>query len=675
MPCWNIRRCRKANSKKSNSSSNCAGWKTAGRSASPRWPTMRSAWTSLKTSRGWKNSSKSETAQRGLRRAQYRNINPSSRLPRQRTSDHTDAVGIRAGLRADQKHGIRIHGVGRKVERPRRWEVGCHRERVWTGAWRGDGERSFELNIEELRPRSELVEIHDAAGVIPGGRSQLHLPDKVLLIAAYAGPDEREVARKRSGRDRAGGLRQKRSVACDAAVRLLKNCLRWRNQIENEGKSSGVGVRPCCGTAAQPIGIDSISPGDCAALRRKERKASIVVLIEKYLGNFSGAICGEAPGCGNGPRRTAASDQKCKAAVQRSVTERHILLCKRFPGKRVGKIGAEQFQASAIDDIECKIVPGNVRRAAAKVSAVAICIYLIERARWKKLLVGGRTRFIGVKQASISINAARAICRKTSDDRFGIQPDVDAREIKDVTSRNRWIGESRRVLSLERTSGRRVHVGLRNDPLCRGSECDAVISRPRAVLQGKLAAAIGTYEVRAVGELQGENPRAHVDILKTTRYMTIAVSSETPGSREEAGKTGVKATEFRARHRESVLALQACVGKVPHWRRWRRSDHCGSTVASCRNRSKQDCSEQGEALGGGVHRGPAWMASWERWAGDSARAPARESGAPFAVRSARDCPPFWITRTRKTLPCRVAELAPTTLTESPFAREKWLASR
>src|SRR6266436_3506767 len=164
----------------------------------------------------------------------------TSRLSRNRTRE--DAVAIHA----DQKNGVRIHCIGCELEcRRGRRERGCQHQGVWAAAWRSDVERAAELNIEELFPRSELVEIHDAAGVIPGGRSQLHLPDKVLLIAAYAGPDEREVARKRSGRDRAGGLRQKRSVACDAAVRLLKNCLRWRNQIENEGKSSGVGVRPC----------------------------------------------------------------------------------------------------------------------------------------------------------------------------------------------------------------------------------------------------------------------------------------------------------------------------------------------------------------------------------------------------------------------------------------------
>src|SRR6266404_9596271 len=155
---------------------------------------MRSAWTSPKTSCEWKNCYRNKSARRQLAGRTIAARLIPSRLSRNRTRE--DAVGIHT----DQKNGVRVHCVGREVERPRRRKVRCHREGVWTGAWPNDQERPADLNIEELRPRSELVEIHDAAGVIPGGRSQLHLPDKVLLIAAYAGPDEREVARKRSGR-------------------------------------------------------------------------------------------------------------------------------------------------------------------------------------------------------------------------------------------------------------------------------------------------------------------------------------------------------------------------------------------------------------------------------------------------------------------------------------------
>src|SRR6266436_1022206 len=168
----------------------------------------------------------------------------TSRLSRNRTRE--DAVAIHA----DQKNGVRIHCIGCELEcRRGRRERGCQHQGVWAAAWRSDVERAAELNIEELFPRSELVEIHDAAGVIPGGRSQLHLPDKVFLIAAYPAPNESKVPSQGGRGDRAGCLRQNCAVACDAAVRLLKNSLRWRNQIKNEGKSSGLGVRPCCGTA------------------------------------------------------------------------------------------------------------------------------------------------------------------------------------------------------------------------------------------------------------------------------------------------------------------------------------------------------------------------------------------------------------------------------------------
>src|ERR1700756_3316150 len=53
--CWNIPLCRKANSSASNNSSNCAGWKTAGRFAWPKWSTTRSAWTCRKTWRASRN--------------------------------------------------------------------------------------------------------------------------------------------------------------------------------------------------------------------------------------------------------------------------------------------------------------------------------------------------------------------------------------------------------------------------------------------------------------------------------------------------------------------------------------------------------------------------------------------------------------------------------------------
>src|SRR5260370_12967382 len=140
----------------------------------------------------------------------------SSRLPRDRTRD--DAVGIHT----DQKNGIRIHGIGSEVKRSGRRECSCQRQGVWAGAWRSDGERAAELNIEELLPRSEFVEIHDAAGVIPGGGGQLQLADEVLLVAAHSAPDEGKFSRQPGRRDGAGRLCKECSVAGDLGVRLLE---------------------------------------------------------------------------------------------------------------------------------------------------------------------------------------------------------------------------------------------------------------------------------------------------------------------------------------------------------------------------------------------------------------------------------------------------------------------
>src|SRR6267378_3990341 len=141
--------------------------------------------------RAWKNIYGNESARPPLAGQVIADRPNSSGLSRNRTRE--DAIVIHT----HQQNGVRIHGIGSEIERRGRRERGCQRQGVWTGAWRGDGERAAELNIEELLPRSELVEIHDAAGVVPGSRGQLHLPDKVLLIAAYPAPNESKVPSQR----------------------------------------------------------------------------------------------------------------------------------------------------------------------------------------------------------------------------------------------------------------------------------------------------------------------------------------------------------------------------------------------------------------------------------------------------------------------------------------------
>src|SRR5260370_590828 len=112
----------------------------------------------------------------------------SSRLSRHRTREDTLVI------HTDQKNGVRVHGIGSEVESRGRRKRGCQRQGVWTSAWRSDGERAAELNIEELLPRSELVEIHDTAGVVSGCRGQLQLADEVLLVGAHSGPDKGKVS-------------------------------------------------------------------------------------------------------------------------------------------------------------------------------------------------------------------------------------------------------------------------------------------------------------------------------------------------------------------------------------------------------------------------------------------------------------------------------------------------
>ena len=62
------------------------------------------------------------------------------------------------------------------------------------------------MNIEELLPCSELIEIHDAAGIVSGGGSQVQLADEVRLIGVHSAPNEGEVTSKCGGRDGARRL-------------------------------------------------------------------------------------------------------------------------------------------------------------------------------------------------------------------------------------------------------------------------------------------------------------------------------------------------------------------------------------------------------------------------------------------------------------------------------------
>src|SRR6267378_3454742 len=586
-----------------------------------------------KTLRGWKSCYRNNPPGQMWPGGPLRLVSNSSRLSGNRTLNDAGAI------HTDQKNGIRIHSVGREIEGRWRRERGCQRQGVWTSAWRSDGERAARLNIEELLPSSELVEIHDAAGVIPGGRGQLQLADKVLLVRAHSGPDEGKISRQPGGRNGTSRLSTECSVAGDPEVCLLENGLRRRDQVKNEGKRSRLRIRPCCRAASESVEIDGISPGDRAALRRKERYESIVVFIEKNPGKIAGTIRGEATRCGDGPTYALfldrSANQKGVVAVQRGGSKRnilHILLRKGLPGERSRKIGTKQFQTSGIDDIESKIVPGDVSGAAAKVGAVAVRIHLIERASWEKLLVGCRARYIGVKQTSS--NTARAIRGEAADDGFWILIGIDAGKVKDVSIGDGRIGEGRRVLSLERATGGRVHIRLGNDALNRRGKSDAVVCRAGAVRQVERAAAIGGDGIRAVRELKRENPSANVHVFKTTCNMAIAVRGEAAGPREGSAQP---TAEFRSTHQESIPPLQAGVGKVSCRRRGRWPNNRCAAAARGAEKSKQDRGQRGEVLDVAVHRAPSGCWVFGR---PKARPPAKESGVPFAVRRIRDCPPL-----------------------------------
>src|SRR5260370_25146775 len=103
------------------------------------------------------------------------------------------------------------------------------------------------------------------------GGSLIKLAEAALLVVANPATDERKFSRQPGGRDGASRLRKECSVAGDGGVRLLENGVRRRDQVKDEGKRSRLRIRPGCRAAAESVGIDGISPGGCAALRRKER--------------------------------------------------------------------------------------------------------------------------------------------------------------------------------------------------------------------------------------------------------------------------------------------------------------------------------------------------------------------------------------------------------------------
>src|SRR5882724_1702321 len=406
--------------------------------------------------RAWKSCYRNKSARRQLAGRTIAARLNSSRLSRNRTSE--DAVGIHT----DQKNGVRIHCVGRELEGRGRRERGGQRQGVWSRAWRGDRERPLELNIEEPCRCSELVEVHDAAGVIPRGRVQIQLADKVYFVTNYSAPSEGKIPRQGGGRDGTGCLLQNCAIACDTAVRLLKNGLRRRDQVKNEGKCSHCCIRPSYRAASKLISIHRVGARHSSS--RQEGYVTAVIFVEGHVCDIPSAVSSEAACRRNASAWAAASKQKRKAAIQRSDCKWRTLLSERVPGERLKRMDTDEPQASGINDIERKIVSSNVRGAAAVRGAVAVRIHLIERARRKRLLIGRGTIDIGIKQPIADATAAiRTEPPNNGSGNGRARGIVYAGEVKDVSSGNRRIGKRRRVLPLKRAASRSIHVGLRNE--------------------------------------------------------------------------------------------------------------------------------------------------------------------------------------------------------------------
>jgi len=116
-----------------------------------------------------------------------------------------------------------------------------------------------------------------------------------------------------------------------------------------------------------------------------------------------------------GPTELEPPIRSAKPLFNEAAVKDIFCCAKCLAGECFWKIGAGQVQASGIDDIEGKIVAGNVSSAAAKVGAISVRIQLIERANRKKLLPGWIASFIGIKQARTDAPPPSALKRPMMD--------------------------------------------------------------------------------------------------------------------------------------------------------------------------------------------------------------------------------------------------------------------
>jgi hypothetical protein len=461
-----------------------------------------------------------------------------------RHGSNDDAVGIYT----HEEQGVQVNNVNGEIECTCRSCLRIDGEVVGLRPVTVEGEAAAYGNIEKLLAGHEFVEIHQAAEAARGRQSEL--ANKVFYAGAEAAPAEDVVSGQRRCGNRTGRLRGKRAVADDLGVGLLKDGLRWRNQIEDERKGSRLRVRPGERSATKLIRIHGVSTGYRPVWQ--QGYDTVVVFVDHDICDVAGAVRGETPRRGDGPAGTRAGDQKCKAATQRGNIEGNVLLREGISYKRGGKTGSNELHAGRVHNVECKIPPGDVCRAAPKCAAVAVCVDLIERPGKETLLPGECACNVGIEQTVADVAVAVRIEAAHDGRRINSGAgDVHTFEFKDVAPSDRRIDERRGVLPLKRTAGRGVHVGLRDEALSGSGKRDAVVRGAGVVRQANAASAVRADRILAARERQRLNPRAYIDVLKPPGNVALAVCSKSTGA---AKKTTLPRAQFCAGHGEGILS-------------------------------------------------------------------------------------------------------------------------
>src|SRR5215472_1362571 len=150
----------------------------------------------------------------------------------------------------------------------------------------------------------------------------------------------------------------------------------------------------------------------------------------------------------------------------------------------------------------------------------------------------------------------------------------------------------------------------------------------------------------------------------------MAVGCEAAGTREHAADAG---TQFGASHRKRILTRQTRVGELGGRRWWRR------TPAGCacggKEQQRDGREQEVKTLGLGIHRALTFCEACARCCSDKLRVAPVARRNPWVERIAMAWLPFCAMRARRTGRLSTELIAPTNLTESPAAKEKWLSRK